>query len=173
MGHTDLTNLTYPEGVIIIDPAAREIAGRNPERQDFIIGPSPAPSFAGYFCARFDVPFASYGTVQNGSVSENATAGDGPVLSGFARFAEDTKVVNVRVGVSFISIDQARKNLDAEIPDGTTLEMTARKTRAAWAEKLDRIEIEGATEEESVVFYTAVFHSLQVRVRRTLRELQY
>lgn len=162
VGTDDPTNVTFPKGAIAIDPAAREITGRNPERQDFVIGPSPAPSFAGYFCARFDLPFASYGTAQNGTIAENATSGEGTLLSGFARFAEGTKVVNVRVGVSFISVEQARKNLDTEIPDGTTLETTAEKTRAAWAEKLDRIKVEGATEEENEIFYTAVFHTLQV-----------
>ena len=163
MGSDDPTNVTYPHGTIAIDPARREITGRNPERQDFIIGPSPAPSFAGYFCARFDVPFAGFGTAQNGTIDEGASEGEGALLSGFARFAEGTKVANVRVGVSFISAEQACKNVDNEIPDGTTLEQTAEKTRAEWAEKLDRIEVEGATEEQNVIFYTAVFHTLQVR----------
>ncbi|OBZ74826.1 hypothetical protein A0H81_05381 [Grifola frondosa] len=72
-----------------------------------------------------------------------------------------TRQVSVRVGVSFISVDQARKNIDAEVADGTSLEETARETRAAWAEKLDRIKIEGATAEDNQVFYTAVFHTLQ------------
>ncbi|KAI0751924.1 glycoside hydrolase family 92 protein [Daedaleopsis nitida] len=161
VGSDDPTNLTYPHGSISIDPARHEITGRNPERQDFIIGPSHAPSFAGYFCARFDVPFASFGTAQNGSIAENATAGEGALLSGFARFAEGTRVVNVRVGVSFISVEQARKNLDTEIPDGTALEETARKTRAEWAEKSDRVDVQGGSEEENVIFYTAVFHTLQ------------
>ncbi|KAI0686232.1 glycoside hydrolase family 92 protein [Earliella scabrosa] len=161
MGSDDPTNVTYPHGTIAIDPARREITGRNPERQDFIIGPSPAPSFAGYFCARFDVPFADFGTAQNGTIDEGASEGEGALLSGFARFAEGTKVVNVRVGVSFISVEQACKNVDNEVPDGTTLEQTAEKTRAEWAEKLDRIEVEGATEEQNVIFYTAVFHTLQ------------
>ncbi|EJF58543.1 hypothetical protein DICSQDRAFT_149044 [Dichomitus squalens LYAD-421 SS1] len=161
MGSADPTNVTYPLGSIAIDPVSREITGSNPERQDFIIGPNAAPNFSGYFCARFDVPFESFGVVQNGSTEENVTQGDGAMLSGFARFAQGTRQVNVRVGVSFISVGQARKNLDAEIPDGTTLESTAEKTRAAWAEKLDRIQIEGASDDDREVFYTAVFHALQ------------
>ena len=164
MGSADPTNVTYPVGAITIDPAAREIAGRNPERQDFIIGPNAAPSFAGYFVARFDRPFASYGTAQNGTVKEQEASGEGALLSGFVRFALGTEVVDVRVGVSFISVEQARKNLDTEIPDGTTLEQTAALTRAAWAEKLDRIKVEGATQEENEVFYTGIFHTLQVRL---------
>ncbi|EIW62378.1 glycoside hydrolase family 92 protein [Trametes versicolor FP-101664 SS1] len=161
MGSDDPTNVTYPYGSINIDPSRREITGHNPERQDFIIGPSPAPSFAGYFCARFDVPFDSFGVAQNGSVSDSVTEGTGTLLSGFARFAPGTKRVDVRVGVSFISVEQARKNLEKEIPDGTSLEKTAAKTRAEWAEKLDRVKVEGATQEQNEVFYTAIFHTLQ------------
>ncbi|KAI0365464.1 glycoside hydrolase family 92 protein [Pilatotrama ljubarskyi] len=161
MGSADPTNVTYPHGSIWIDPSRREITGQNPERQDFIIGPNPAPSFAGYFCARFDMPFHSFGVAQNGSTWGNATKGEGAMLSGFAIFAPGTKRVDVRVGVSFVSVEQARKNLEKEIPDGTTLEQTAKKTRAEWAEKLDRIKVEGATQEDNEVFYTAVFHSLQ------------
>ena len=79
------------------------------------------------------------------------------------RFAGTTTEIRVRLRASFISVEQACKNVDNEIPDETTLEQTAEKTRAEWAEKLDRIEVEGATEEQNVIFYTAVFHTLQVR----------
>ncbi|KAI0820667.1 glycoside hydrolase family 92 protein [Trametes gibbosa] len=161
MGSADPLNVTYPQGSIYIDPARREITGRNPERQDFIIGPNPASSFAGYFCARFDEPFESFGTVQNGRIKERSQEGAGALLSGFARFAHDTKRVNVRIGVSFISIEQARRNVDREIPDGTTLEQTAKKTRTEWAEKLDRIKVEGASQVDNEVLYTAIFHTLQ------------
>lgn len=168
MSSADPTNVTYPQGSIHIHPARREITGRNPERQDFIIGPNAAPSFAGYFCrARFDTPFESFGVAQNGSIKENSQEGKGALLSGFAWFASNTKRVDVRVGVPFISIEQARKNVDNEIPDGTTLEQTAKKTRAAWAEKLDRIKVEGASEDDNEVLYTAIFPTLQVGFQRS------
>ncbi|KAJ7740527.1 glycoside hydrolase family 92 protein [Mycena metata] len=159
------TNITYPSGSIAIDPARREITGSNSERQDWIITPTSIATntrhFRGYFCARFDAPFASYGVVQNGSESAGATTGNGALLSAYARFGAGTTTVNVRIGVSFISVDQARRNIDAEIADGVALEETARQTRAAWAEKLDRITLEGASEADKEVFYTAFFHTLQ------------
>ena len=161
-GAINPSNWTYPIGTVHIHPERHEICGSNPERQDFILGPSPAPSFAGHFCARFDVPFDRYGTTQDGIVHVGEKTREGKLLGGYAMFGKETKVVNVRVGVSFISISQARANLDNEIPDGTTLESTAEKTRAAWAEKLDRIQIEGASDEDRETFYTAVFHALQV-----------
>lgn len=85
-------------------------------------------------------------------------------MSVYAVFENDTSVVDVRVGVSFISVEQARDNLDREVPDGTELEETARRTRGECGEMLDRFEVEGAGEEEMEVFYTGLFHALQVRL---------
>ena len=166
MGSSDPSNVTYPSGTITINPATREITGSNPERQDFIIGPNRAEGFSGYFVARFDAPFVAFGTVQNGTVRAGDSARDGTMLGGYAVFPRDTHTVDVRIGVSFISVEQARRNLDKEIPDGTTLEQTARTTRAAWAEKLDRVQIQGGSREQLETFYTALFHTLQVCVFR-------
>ncbi|KZP18378.1 glycoside hydrolase family 92 protein [Athelia psychrophila] len=161
IGSDDVSNFTLPEGTITIDPAAREITGSNPERQDFIIQPisTPATNWSGYFCARFDADFESWGISHNGTVKAGEKDGQGTMLSGYATFKATT--VNVRVGVSFISVEQARRNLDSEIPDGTTLEDTARTTREAWANKLDLIQIEGASTDEMQTFYTGFFHTLQ------------
>jgi putative alpha-1,2-mannosidase len=130
-----------------------------------IIGPisTPATHFRGHFCARFDVEFSDWGIAQNGSIRDRAKDGEGAALSAYMRFAPGVKTVDVRIGVSFISTDQARRNLDKEIPDGTTLEETAEKTRDAWKEKLDRVVIEGASQEQKEIFYTAFYHTLQVR----------
>ncbi|KAH8107405.1 glycoside hydrolase family 92 protein [Phellopilus nigrolimitatus] len=160
-GSDDPANLTFPSGAVHIDPRAREISGFNPERQDAILGPSAAPSFAGHFVARFDQPFAAWGTAHNASLAPGATAGAGPLLAAYARFAPGAGKVTVRVGVSFISAAQARANLDAEVPDGRAFEATAAATRAAWKDKLELIELEGASPANRTTFYTAFFHALQ------------
>jgi putative alpha-1,2-mannosidase len=164
IGSADASNLTYPLGQISVDPTSREITGYNPERQDYIIGPNTeaAKGFKGYFCARFSHPFVEWGIAQNGTERAGEMSGEGAVLSAYAKFEQAVGEVEVRVGVSFISVDQARRNLENEIPDGASLEETARKTRADWSEKLDRIKIEGATEQNKTVFYTAIYHTLQV-----------
>lgn len=164
MGSDDPTNVTYPSGSLTIDPTHHEVTGYNKERQDFIIGPNPAPSFAGYFVARFSHPFEEWGTASNadGEVFPGERQREGKQVSGYVRFKEGVRKVEVRVGVSFISVEQARKNLDDEIPDGTTLEQTAKVVRKEWAEKLDRIQLEGASDDDQTIFYTAVFHGLQV-----------
>ena len=78
------------------------------------------------------------------------------------------KLSIVRVGASFISIDQAQKNLWLEIPDAVsdmtdrsklmigTSEYTAVNVRRQWEKKLDGLEIEGASNVEKYIFSTAV-----------------
>ncbi|CAM0141624.1 hypothetical protein VKS41_007573 [Umbelopsis sp. WA50703] len=149
------------EGDITVSPETQEIYGRNPERQDSDLGPSKAEHFNGYFVARFDQKFTGWGTAANATVHANKTSMTSTGLAAYAQFAEGTKQVNVRVGVSYISIDQARQNIENEIPDGTTLEKTSSEIESVWADKLDRVQIEGATDEQSTVLYTGMFHSLQ------------
>ena len=45
---------------------------------------------------------------------------------------------DVRIGASFVTVEQAWRNFDKEIPGGTMLEQTDRTTHAARAEKLER-----------------------------------
>ena len=167
-GSSDPNNLTFPLGSVQVLPQSNEIIAHNTERQDHIIGPNKASGFAGYFCARFDQDIAEWGIASNGngSLFPGRSSASGEQLSAYVRFKEGVKIVNMRVGVSFISAEQARKSLEKEIPDGQTLEETARQTRQAWAEKLDRVRIEGSgiTNDEKTVFYTGLFHSLQVRI---------
>lgn len=148
-------------GDIAILPAQQEITGRNPERQDDILGPFTADHFAGYFVARFSEPFVSWGTATNDTLHENELNRTDQQVMGYVRFASNVTLVDVRIGVSFISVDQARANLNDEIPDGTSLEETAYNTRKAWADKLELVQLQGATEEQKTIFYTGFFHTLQ------------
>lgn len=72
---------------------------------------------------------------------------------------EDASTVEVQVGVSFVSIENARENLDAEQP---TLDFDAvhRAARRAWNNDLARIEVDGGSESDKTVFYTALYHTL-------------
>ena len=66
---------------------------------------------------------------------------------------------NLRIGVSLLSSEQARKNLAAEIPAGATFESVAAATRAKWAQAFSRLEID-APDEVKTIFYTGLFHAL-------------
>ncbi|KAG6839898.1 hypothetical protein C0991_010551 [Blastosporella zonata] len=164
-------NITFPNGTVSVNlvpgsSQVHEICGSNSERQDAILTPlSTRPfvaGFNGYYCARFDYTTSttSYGTVQNSTMHPLAQSGEGALLLGYAVF-EPQSVVNVRVGTSLISIDQARKNIDAEVPDGTTLEQTVSVTKAAWTDKVGRFALEGGSVVQQQTFWTGVAHAMQ------------
>ncbi|PFH47118.1 glycoside hydrolase family 92 protein [Amanita thiersii Skay4041] len=165
--------------------ALLEISGFNDERQDSIITPTSiaehAAKFKGYFSAQFtssssSTPSSSsailhsFGILKNGTNLLGTNANSGALLSAYALFsgqgngtekADSEVVLEIRVGTSFISDEAARGHISNEAPLSGTLEQTARTVREAWVEKLDRIQIEGATQEQKEVFYTSLFHALQ------------
>jgi predicted alpha-1,2-mannosidase len=148
-------------GNVHIDPARREISGYNPDRQDSNLGPFKASGFKGYFVARFDTSFAGYGTATGATQYDRQSDRTDQNVSGYVRFPAGTVNVTVRIATSFISVDQARANLDKEVPARQSFDATVARTRAAWADKLDRVHIDGATPDQRAVFYTAMYHALQ------------
>ncbi|PFH47119.1 glycoside hydrolase family 92 protein [Amanita thiersii Skay4041] len=172
-------NITFPMGQVTLSNATShstpfEICGWNDERQDHIITPlsiaANAAKFKGFFCAHLSgAQIMSHGIVQNETVVADAVDMSGQILSSYVllqpasspKRAPPSIVVDLRVGTSFISTDMARGHIASEAPPSQSLEDTARIVRTAWAEKLDRIVIEGASEEMKETFYTAAFHALQ------------
>jgi putative alpha-1,2-mannosidase len=69
----------------------------------------PAKSFKGYFVARFSHTFDSTGVSTRDSDRPGATSGEGEVLAGYVTFPSGIRAVEARIGVSFISIEQARR----------------------------------------------------------------
>ncbi|KAK3670398.1 hypothetical protein LTR78_009751 [Recurvomyces mirabilis] len=153
-------------GHIEIDELHREVSGSNPQRQDYALGPYRAPGFSGYFVSRFSQPFESFGTSLGSDMTENAVSGSGEHLGAYVRFAANTSRVETRTAVSFVSIEQARRNLDFEVPDDTTFEQVVESLKQAWLEKLGRVTISGVNQTDSdhdqrTVWYTGLFHALQ------------
>lgn len=80
-----------------------------------------------------------------------------------AWFTFDTtegEAIEVSIGVSFVSIKNARLNLETEQPAGTTFDQIRAQARKKWNEDLSRILVEGGTEEQKGVFYTALYHTM-------------
>ncbi len=71
----------------------------------------------------------------------------------------DGEAIEVSVGVSFVSAENAMANLDVEQRDSrfATVHAAARDT---WASELGKIEVEGGSEDRKTVFYTALYHTL-------------
>ena len=139
-------------GFAAIDQQTHEITGYNPHRMDAHLGPEKLPNFKGYFVVQFRQAPRKAGTY--GMENRDASASRGA----FAEF-QPGELVEARVGTSFLSIDQARENLAREIPDWD-FDAVRAKLHSAWAEKLGRLEVEGATDRERTRLYTALYHAL-------------
>ncbi len=71
---------------------------------------------------------------------------------------QEGEQVEVQVGVSFVSIANARENLNVE-QQGFDFDKTASMASKEWSNTLNRITVEGGTESQRRVFYTALYHS--------------
>ncbi len=74
--------------------------------------------------------------------------------------------VNFKYGISFISIDQAKKNLEKEIPNWD-FEKVKNNAIEKWSNVLNQIEVEGGTEAYRRSFYTALYRSYERMVNIT------
>jgi predicted alpha-1,2-mannosidase len=72
-------------------------------------------------------------------------------------FKQKTEI-EVHIGVSYVSIDNARENLEKEIGN-KTFEEVRKETYEEWNSVLSKIKVEGGTEEDKILFYTALYHT--------------
>lgn len=127
-------------------------------------------SFAGryggekiYFSARFSQPFSEYSVWSGKNVYKNQPAVQGDKVGADLSFkqAGSDQVVELKLGISYVSVENARANLEAEAGNVGFDEMVS-KAKQAWEEKLLLIKIEGGSDKQRKIFYTALYHSLQM-----------
>ena len=115
-----------------------------------------------YFCIKTAKNFTSDSlpaAEENSAGDEvsSGVSGQGLALTFQARVKEK---VGVKMGVSFIDADQARKNLEREIP-GWDFEALKAAGREKWNNALGRIEVKGGTTDQKVAFYTAMYRTYE------------
>jgi predicted alpha-1,2-mannosidase len=127
-----------------------------------------------HFVAVFDRPFARVGAWQDdklmagaGSVrggtgyGEEGIPAPGKGSGAFVSFdLGDHPVVNVRVGISYVSAANAEANLRAENAGDVPFEVLRQRAHDAWNGWLSRIAVAGGTPTEQTIFYTALYHAL-------------
>ncbi|MFT5353705.1 MAG: putative alpha-1,2-mannosidase [Polyangiales bacterium] len=146
-----LVSEEFVDGVVRVDAASREVSGYSQ------IAGGYSGRFGGarvYFVARFDQALNSFGTFEEGTLHEGVTehVGEGGAYLHFGGAA-----VEVAVAVSFVDVEHARLNLDAE---DAPFDVMREATTAAWESVLSRVLIRGRSDEEFRRFYTALYQSL-------------
>lgn len=112
-----------------------------------------------YFKTRFSKPFAA---VQMDTTAIE-TKDKGRIGTAYiARFdfnTEKGEEILVSTAISGVSMEGAAKNLQAEVPENDFNRYHAEAT-ANWNKQLSKIEVKGATKDDQVNFYTAMYHSM-------------
>ncbi|MCC6937203.1 MAG: GH92 family glycosyl hydrolase [Flavobacteriales bacterium] len=100
-----------------------------------------------FFCIRTSISFAE---ISFGISGSDTTSLD-------LQFGKLSAPLIVKVGISAVSIEGARANLDAEVPHWD-FDLVRKQAEEAWNAKLNKIKIEGGTKEQQRIFYTALYH---------------
>jgi predicted alpha-1,2-mannosidase len=117
-----------------------------------------------YFYAIFNQPFAKYSTWSDDTLNKGATNGTGTASGAFLTFdTSGGRTVLAKVGISYVSLANAKANVEAEAPAGFTSEDFDKAVAAAsntWNQWLNRIQVGGGTTEEKDTFYSMLYHAL-------------
>ncbi len=112
-----------------------------------------------YFTAQFSKPFSSVNIFVNNVIQHGQAEAKGKNVKAIINYqTDDDEEILVKVGISAVSIDGARKNLLAEIPNWD-FEEIVEKAKTAWNKELGKIEIEGGTKDQQTFFYTSMYHA--------------
>ena len=155
-----LGNSRTTEGEIEIFPGKQEVVGAIRNFGSF------SSRYGGakvYFAARFSQPFLSYEVWSGDNMPESTTFIEGDQVGMVVSFdkPENNQVITLHLGISYISIDNARANLETET-GGAGFEEIVTIARQKWEDKLQLIKVEGGTEEQRRIFYSALYRSLQM-----------
>jgi predicted alpha-1,2-mannosidase len=98
--------------------------------------------------------------VANSQIIRDVKKYEGKHLGFFTEFATSAgEQVLMKTGISFVSEEGARKNLESEIPRWN-FDKICEQTRALWDKALGQITVTGGTEAQRQIFYTALYHTM-------------
>jgi predicted alpha-1,2-mannosidase len=149
--------------VHVVSP--REVAGFG----RYIGGWNRGGEYRVYFDMVLDTAASSVRTWTNDKPSDAGSAqsgDDGQLGASFELQPHARQAVLTKVGVSFISTDQAKANIAEEIP-GWNFDATRAEATAAWDKALSVVELRGATSEQRTKAYTALYHTMLMPSDRT------
>lgn len=109
-----------------------------------------------YLYAEVDKTPEKVGALANGSIDASQSQKSGENAAIVLAFPAQAGNIGVRYGVSFIDVEQAKKNLQREI-SAYDVNVVAKAAQDIWNRTLGKIEVEGGSEDDKVVFYTSLY----------------
>jgi predicted alpha-1,2-mannosidase len=144
---------TFPRGDASVLFANRHTGSLQVQNGSVVTGEESFSNMKAYVYGEFTAPAAL----------KAETKGD---KSTVAVSLKGTHVLEFRYGISFISVEQAKKNLRREIPEWS-FDRVRDAAKARWNQTLGRITVEGGTEAQRRVFYTALYRSFERMINIT------
>jgi len=159
----EMSRVSGYEGWVKVSADRREILGCNSGPHNRWAGRHMGPElkdFEGWFVIQFEKPFDSFAAWEaSGTLNSNSSPNDIQIFDGkgelsgervgaFATFpTKKNEIIEARIGLSFISLEEARENLRREIP-GWDFDGVANRSQREWNALLNRIQVEGGTPEQ-------------------------
>ena len=120
-----------------------------------------------YFYAKFSKPFKASGTWNEADIKSGSVEDSGVYLGAYVDYeTSENETIEVKVGISYTNIEQARLNLEKEIP-GWNFDEVKKAAAERWNNSLSKIEVETSVgnddqynNNKKVTFYTALYHAL-------------
>lgn len=150
--------LSLERGARLSAAGESAVQGSAPVQDPIATSISHAGETREYFYAKFSKPFDAYQTWSGSQLSKDAQQSGDHI--GFVTTAatQAGDALEVRVGISYISTAQAKRNLEEQL-GGRSFAAIQSESRAAWVNALGDIDITGGTEKQRTIFYTALYRS--------------
>lgn len=117
-------------------------------------------SYRVYFVAEFDTKAVETGTWNGNSIKKKSNQENQPGTGVYFTFdTRGGKSIQYKVGISYVSMANARENLKAENP-GWNFQKTKGAAVSAWNKQLKKIEAEGGSDDRTTQFYTHLYHAM-------------
>ena len=98
--------------------------------------------------------------IKNAKIFRSVSEAQGKHIGFFVEFpTSDGEQVLLKSGISFVSIEGAKKNLEHDIPHWD-FDKVRQENRSLWRNAVAGVEVEGATEKDKRIFYTALYHTM-------------
>jgi predicted alpha-1,2-mannosidase len=113
-----------------------------------------------YFAAKFSKPFKSYGISVDNQLSQQAKKASGRDLKCFLNYSTaGDEQIQIKVGISAVSIEGALKNLNYELPHWD-FDQVKKEAESKWNKELGKIDAEFVNDDSKTTFYTALYHTM-------------
>ncbi|WP_091212571.1 GH92 family glycosyl hydrolase [Mucilaginibacter gossypiicola] len=153
-------NSDYNQGFIKVDASRGEVQAYNPVHRIYQ-GWGKEAGFKGYMVAKIEPPIRTHGTFAGDTVYGDPAISNKKGIGAYIGFKlKAGESISLKIGTSFSSLEGARKNLEAELPDWD-FDATVAKSKAVWEKALSQINLQTAVEKDKRVFYTSFYHAMQ------------